>query len=152
MAARRGMGWSIALLLVGGVALLWSGNRGLGLVCLAGVAGVLAAGGLVRVIVGVLMLVIGLLGGFTVLLEQEAAITSAQRWVAGLGVAALIAAGLIVIARGRRWSWSGARYETGDAVSTSSPTAQPTALDLWRAIDRGEDPTARIDDADGPGR
>jgi uncharacterized membrane protein (TIGR02234 family) len=62
------------------------------------------------------------------------------------GVLAL-AAGALVVLRGRAWSGLGRRYERAPAAGPGTPVAadrspEDRALDVWRALDRGEDPTA----------
>jgi hypothetical protein len=54
----------------------------------------------------------------------------------GLAVAAV---GALTIARGGRWPAMGARYER--PAQRGQPAARPEQL--WEALDRGEDPTAR---------
>ncbi len=62
--------------------------------------------------------------------------------VAG-GVAVL--AGLLTVLRGQAWPGMGRRYERRPAARADTPRRQRTdedrALDAWRALDRGEDPT-----------
>jgi uncharacterized membrane protein (TIGR02234 family) len=58
-----------------------------------------------------------------------------------------IAAGLLVVLRGRGWPGMGRRYErAGSAAAPPSPgrpqTDEDRAQAAWRALDRGEDPTA----------
>lgn len=55
-----------------------------------------------------------------------------------------IAAGLLVVLRGRGWPAMGRRYERDGAVPPSAPPArtdEERAQAAWRALDRGEDPT-----------
>ena len=67
------------------------------------------------------------------------------------GVLGCVAGGLTVL-RGAGWQGMGRRYERGAAAATSARpmagTREDRALDAWRALDRGEDPTA---DAEEPG-
>lgn len=59
-----------------------------------------------------------------------------------------VAAGLLVVVRGRGWPGMGRRYERDGAAPASVPPARTDderAQAAWRALDRGEDPT----DADG---
>jgi len=58
--------------------------------------------------------------------------------VVGGGVLLLLA-GLVITARGRRWSGMGARYDAPGPES-SAPVAA-TEAQVWQALDRGEDPT-----------
>jgi uncharacterized membrane protein (TIGR02234 family) len=128
--AVRGAGRGVVAVLVaaaGGV-LVWSGIRalagGLGTAAAdlpgAGAAG--ESGVVVDLVAGwpVLALLAGLLG---------------------------VAAGLLVVVRGRSWPGMGRRYErTGAAPDHRPAAARPQTDDdraeaAWRALDRGEDPT-----------
>jgi uncharacterized membrane protein (TIGR02234 family) len=60
------------------------------------------------------------------------------------------AAGLLTVVRGRTWPGMGRRYERAATAATAATTApaparrrtdEDRALDAWRALDRGEDPT-----------
>ena len=69
-------------------------------------------------------------------------------WVAALGGLLLLLAGLLVVARGRDWPGMSSRYEAPGAAGAAAPArrkpAAPgpdTPADLWKAMDRGEDPT-----------
>ena len=57
------------------------------------------------------------------------------------GGGALVAvAGAATLARGPAWPGMGARY---DAPARPAPARrEDTPIDQWRALDRGEDPTA----------
>ncbi|MGY1814116.1 Trp biosynthesis-associated membrane protein [Blastococcus sp. SYSU D00820] len=55
-----------------------------------------------------------------------------------------VAAAVLTVLRGRGWAAMGRRYErsAGAAEARSRPrTDDDVALDAWRALDRGEDPT-----------
>ena len=70
-------------------------------------------------------------------------------WAAALGGLLLLFAGLLVVARGRDWPGMSSRYEAPGAAGAAAPgrgraAATPgpeTPADLWKALDRGEDPT-----------
>jgi len=70
-------------------------------------------------------------------------------WAAALGGVLLLLAGLLVVARGRDWPGMSSRYEAPGAAGAAAParsrraaTPDPeTPADLWKALDRGEDPT-----------
>jgi uncharacterized membrane protein (TIGR02234 family) len=62
-----------------------------------------------------------------------------------------LAAGLLTVLRGRRWPGMGGRYErpagtSGSAAGAAPPARQASpeerAVAAWRALDRGDDPTA----------
>jgi uncharacterized membrane protein (TIGR02234 family) len=64
------------------------------------------------------------------------------RHVGAAGGLIVVAAGLLTVVRGRRWSAMGSRF---DAPTAATPATQPTSVDddvdLWARIDRGDDPT-----------
>jgi uncharacterized membrane protein (TIGR02234 family) len=128
---------------------------GLGLVGLAGVVAIAATRRSGRIVVGILVLGAGLAvsvvaarvgfspaaaaRGTTQVHQLAPAGTATFRdvaptaapWVACVGGVLLAAAGLLVAARGRRWSQLSARHD--------APTARPVSV--WDSIERGEDPT-----------
>jgi hypothetical protein len=115
----------------------------LALVGLAGGAALLAARGVARLAVGVLVLLCGAgitAGGVSVLTGGVAAGHATVRLSAGWPVlcaagGVLVAlGGLVTLVRGRRWRALGRRYE--------APSARTAPADPWEALDRGEDPTA----------
>jgi uncharacterized membrane protein (TIGR02234 family) len=55
-----------------------------------------------------------------------------------------VAAGLVVVLRGRAWPGMGRRYErTPEPAAAPRPvTDEDRAQAAWKALDRGEDPTA----------
>nr|WP_225447458.1 TIGR02234 family membrane protein [Streptacidiphilus sp. PB12-B1b] len=73
---------------------------------------------------------------------------AAWPWAGAAGGVLLLLAGLLVIARGRDWPGMSSRYEAperrrvgaGTAAAANRPDHTPA--DLWKALDRGEDPTA----------
>ena len=78
--------------------------------------------------------------------------------VIGAGLLAA-AAGVVVVLRGRAWPGMGRRYERPGAAGPAAPARERSdderAQDAWRALDRGEDPTAdapgTVRDAPGSG-
>lgn len=50
----------------------------------------------------------------------------------------LAVAGLLTLRYGRSWPAMGSRYE---APTRKAPAKSDTPADLWKALDRGEDPT-----------
>ena len=146
------------------------GLQALGLVGLAGVVAVAATRGWGRIVVGAVLLVVGggvlaltagLLSDLTTAALDTAVVRDAggtsqgvsQGTVAGtgwpilaaLGGLLLAAAGLLVAARGRRWAALSRRYDApATRTQTPPPASGPVAeRELWEALDRGEDPTAR---------
>ncbi|MGN6608202.1 MAG: Trp biosynthesis-associated membrane protein [Jatrophihabitans sp.] len=143
----------------------------LALAALAGVVAVLATKGRLRQGVGVLLVVVGVAavwrgstssGGVSTaraasLLEAHqrgAALTDAVirstthgQWgvLTVVGGVLVALAGLTVAARGARWTGLSRRYETPAAQEAVAPDEErPGAGDLalWKALDRGDDPTA----------
>ncbi|AUY52180.1 TIGR02234 family membrane protein [Streptomyces sp. CB01881] len=134
---------------------------GLALVALAAAVAVFAVRGAGRVAVGALTLLAGLGAaaaaaagaGDTAALDGEAArklalsgttaagIThTAWPWVALLGGLLLALAGLLTTWYGRGWPAMGSRYEAPTRKAPAKAAESPA--DLWKALDRGEDPTA----------
>ncbi|MFI9272402.1 TIGR02234 family membrane protein [Kitasatospora sp. NPDC052896] len=137
----------------------------LALVALASAVAVFAVRGFGRLLVGVLVTLAGI--GATVgaalgarntnALDETAAqklalvgTTASQvthtawPWVAAVGGVLLAAAGLVTVVCGRAWPGMGARYDaptTGPARPAAAAGLRETPADLWKALDRGEDPT-----------
>lgn len=130
----------------------------LGWAGLAGIAALLATRGWVRVAVGVLLTTFGVV----VAIASPAAVRHARVvaaagdrsnlarlggdlavhvngwWILSLaGGVLLAAAGLLTIVRGRRWPGMSARY---DRPGAAAPAGDDPAS-LWKALDRGDDPT-----------
>lgn len=132
---------------------------GLALVGLAAAVAVFAVRGAGRLAVGALTLLAGLGAaaasaagaGDTAALDAEAARKLALSgsaatevghtgwpWVALAGGLLLAVAGLLTLRYGRSWPAMGSRYE---APTRKAPAKSDTPADLWKALDRGEDPT-----------
>ncbi|MEZ0093102.1 TIGR02234 family membrane protein [Streptacidiphilus sp. EB129] len=64
-------------------------------------------------------------------------------WAAAVGGLLLLAAGLLVLVRGRDWPGMSSRYEAPakPAVTKTTRNNPDSPADLWKALDRGEDPT-----------
>jgi uncharacterized membrane protein (TIGR02234 family) len=64
-------------------------------------------------------------------------------YVAAAGGALLLLAGLLALRYGRRWPAMSGRYERSGAPRsrTARPVDPDRPEDLWKALDRGEDPT-----------
>jgi len=135
-----------------------------GLVLLAAAVALVAVRGAGRVLVGLLAAVAGGVLGWSGLrtLLTDADVTAAGvvgsgtpgstltadvsgAWPVLVLVAGLlaVAAGLLTVLRGSSWPGMGRRYER--PAATAAPVRRRTdedrALDAWRALDRGEDPT-----------
>jgi uncharacterized membrane protein (TIGR02234 family) len=136
-----------------------------GLVLLAAAVALVAVRGAGRVLVGLLAAVAGGALGWSGLrtLLTDADVTAAgvvgsgtpgstltaevsAAWPVLVLVAGLlaVAAGLLTVLRGSSWPGMGRRYER-PAAAAAAPVRRRTdedrALDAWRALDRGEDPT-----------
>jgi uncharacterized membrane protein (TIGR02234 family) len=136
-----------------------------GLVLLAAAVALFAVRGSGRVVVGLLTAVAGgvlgwaglralLTGGLDAAAVAEAgggpgasSVELAPGWpvLAAVAGAVGLAAGLLVVLRGRQWPGMGRRYERPDAAA-ARPAARPRtdeerAQAAWQALDRGEDPT-----------
>ncbi len=137
-----------------------------GLVLLAAAVALVAVRGAGRVLVGLLAAVAGGALGWSGLrtLLTDADVTAAgvvgsgtpgstltagvsAAWPVLVLVAGLlaVAAGLLTVLRGSSWPGMGRRYERSASAAAAAPLRQRTdedrALDAWRALDRGEDPT-----------
>ncbi len=135
------------------------------LVCLAGSVGLLAARSTVRTVIGVVIAAAGLGSGIAAVLSADPGAgeladrageavgtasatatgvdTTLWPWVAVLGALLCLIAGVLTAMRGAAWPGMSSRYERPD-VAQEKPAAEvraDSALDQWRALDRGEDPT-----------
>jgi Tryptophan-associated transmembrane protein (Trp_oprn_chp) len=139
-----------ALLLWGASAVDWTAGRtgaevapsltGVALLALAGVAGVLATGGLARRLVGGLLAAAGAVQAVVAAVALGGAGTLAPL-LAVAGGAVLLAAGVLAVATEKRLPRFGARYAApGDRRAPRDPDRA-----AWEALDAGEDPTS------GPG-
>lgn len=72
---------------------------------------------------------------------------TAWPWASAAGGLLLLAAGLVALARGRDWPALSARYDAPGKTAGSPRRPAPADPDrpdeMWRALDRGEDPTDR---------
>ncbi|MGY1743674.1 MULTISPECIES: Trp biosynthesis-associated membrane protein [unclassified Blastococcus] len=130
--AVRGRGRQVVGLLaaVGGGTLLWSGLRAL-----------LDEPGLTD-------LSDGAAAGATAIEVSRSAAWPVVTVVAGL---LAVAAAVLAVLRGPAWAGLGRRHERAPAPARAAAgTREDRALDAWRALDRGEDPTAG-DDAPAAG-
>jgi uncharacterized membrane protein (TIGR02234 family) len=73
----------------------------------------------------------------------EGRTTTAWPMVSAAGGALLFAAGLVALVRSRAWPGMSGRYDRDGAGPASRPASQDPDRpeDLWKALDRGEDPT-----------
>jgi hypothetical protein len=123
--------------LTGAQAAPWLG--GTALLALAGVAGVVATGGVLRRLVGLLLALAGaavLVAGVAAQVAESAEVTAAPLLVVAGGLV-LLAAGVLVLVRERRMPRLGARYAApGERVERDPDRA------AWQELDAGRDPTA----------
>lgn len=68
---------------------------------------------------------------------------SAWPWIAGLGGLLLVIAGVLALTYGRSWPAMSGRYERPETARTprSASALSDRPEELWKALDRGEDPT-----------
>ncbi|MGR4883545.1 TIGR02234 family membrane protein [Streptomyces sp. LARHCF249] len=68
---------------------------------------------------------------------------TAWPYVTAAGAVLILAAGLLALRFGRGWPAMGGRYERGGSPRTRKPAVvdPDRPEDLWKALDRGEDPT-----------
>jgi uncharacterized membrane protein (TIGR02234 family) len=129
-----------------------------GLVLLAAAVALLAVRGVGRGAVGLLVAVAGGVLVWSGLRTLAAGVDTGDvratdvdltaAWpvlVAIAGILAIAAGGLVVL-RGRSWPGMGRRYERAGAEATpraerAERTDEDRAQDAWKALDRGEDPT-----------
>lgn len=130
----------------------------LGWAGLAGIAALLATRGWARVVVGVLLAAFGVIVAIAspaavrhahvvtiagdksnlARLGGELAVHVSAWWVLSLAGGVLLAAsGLLTAVRGRRWPGMSSRYERPGPARPA--TDDPASL--WKALDRGDDPT-----------
>ena len=137
------------LLLAAAVALVAVRGAGRVLVgLLAAVAGgVLGWSGLRTLVTGGDAAAAGVLGSGTPGSTVTTAVSAAWPVLALVAGLLAAAAGLLTVVRGRTWPGMGRRYERAATTATTAPgparrrTDEDRALDAWRALDRGEDPT-----------
>ncbi len=138
-----------------------------GWVAAACAAGIVATRTWGRTAIGILAALAGAAGGVpavTFILSRgplvdealagdEALAVSGNAWwaVAALSGLAVMASGAVTAVRGRRWPSLSARYERkphgagmragGAETKPGAPGADASAITMWDALDRGEDPT-----------
>ena len=81
-------------------------------------------------------------------------VMSAWPWIAVLGCVLVVAGSAVALATAGRWPRSSRRYETATASGPIAPagkaSAEPVDVSdaMWKALDRGEDPTDAPGEAD----
>jgi uncharacterized membrane protein (TIGR02234 family) len=143
---------------------------GIGWAGLAGIAGLYAARGWARRLIGVLVAGGGLLALATVWSVRASAnlaaaigehatgaagvaqvvedpdLHAAGPAMAAVGAGLLVMSGLVAAVRATTWPGMGTRY---DRVTTPRPHQAETPSDLWKSLDAGDDPTLPAPDGDG---
>lgn len=133
---------------------------GLGLVGLAGVAGLIAARGGLRRLVDLVVLAAGTSAAVIAILGTARDRIADVATAAAPGTAATVVdqtawpwvavAGAVVLAVGGVLAAAGATVGGSLSARHEAPTAsRSAAADPWAALDRGEDPTLTLDSADG---
>lgn len=112
----------------------------LALVALAGSGALLATRGAARYLVGALLVVAGagLAAGTAGALPASGRLDPAWPVVTVLGGLLVAAAGVLTVVRGRSWPGMSARYERRPTTGTGETA---TGVQVWEALDRGDDPT-----------
>ncbi|MFD9699656.1 Trp biosynthesis-associated membrane protein [Lentzea sp. NPDC059081] len=114
--------WIAALLLVGSAGAFWgAGSVPVALLSLAAVAAVVALSGVVRRVLGALLVVVGVVAAFS------------GHWLA-------IAGGVLVAGSGALMAVLGGRMPKIGMGGQKARASDPDA-DMWRALERGDDPT-----------
>lgn len=114
--------WIAALLLVGAAGAFWgAGSVPLALLSLASVAAVVALSGVARRVLGVLLVVVGVAAAFS------------GHWLSVAGGVLVVGSGLLQAVLGARMPKIG--------VGGQKTRAHDPETDLWRALERGDDPT-----------
>jgi hypothetical protein len=166
------MTWAVATTTIAGAsvpldgATCLPGARAVALLALAAIGGLLAARGVLRLLIGLLVTAVSLLvmaacvsalrNGFAdvaaaalpVSVDGSAAVVMNRSvlppLLALMGLLLVAVGGLVAVLTSRRWPTLGSRYErptpAGTAVAESADQSRSGA-DLWNALDRGEDPT-----------
>ncbi|MFC4064268.1 Trp biosynthesis-associated membrane protein [Actinoplanes subglobosus] len=121
---------------------------GLAVVALAGTGALLATRGVARRLLGGLLALAGagvVVGAVLARAGADPGVASPVWPIAcACGGAAVVVGGVLAARHGHRWSAMSSRYERRPAAPAEVETAGPAAgRDLWDALDRGEDPTAR---------
>jgi uncharacterized membrane protein (TIGR02234 family) len=132
------------------------------LIAIAGAVAIPATRRAGRTVAGALLLVGGVMAIVEALLRRHTgtgdlrkqlpadATAHATGWpyVAVVGGVLLVAVGMVLVVRGRRWAGLSARYEAPGTSAPTAPVAEPTDARAWDALDRGEDPTEPADAGD----
>ena len=185
MTARRSPFWAVVACFVGGLLILLAGGRqwahtsvrgveggaalgltvtghqvasslpALGIALLALAAAIVAASGLMRRLVGIMIVVVASTAvGVSIAARSDVSAALERREVGAQGIVVhatangwwlvatvggllALAAGVMTVIRANRWSALGERYE-----APRSAPAGDSAAGAWDALDRGEDPTA----------
>ncbi|MGW4112311.1 Trp biosynthesis-associated membrane protein [Actinosynnema sp. NPDC004786] len=110
----------------------------LALLCLAAIAAAVALGGWVRRVLGVVVLLAGVAAAFQGV-DADGPVTG--RGLVFAGAALAVAAGVVLVVRGRVMPRLGGGYQTpGAAKRTADPERE-----MWNALERGDDPTDGTD-------
>jgi hypothetical protein len=147
--------WIVVALLLLGAAALWGASgltwdasadrtgadvvpalTPLALLCLAAIAAVVALGGWVRRVLGVVVLLAGAAVAFQGLGADGPTIGRGLVLLAALSV---VAAGALLVVRGSAMPRLGGGYQTPGAAKKNADPER----DLWHALERGDDPTDR---------
>ena len=151
-ARRAGLSRGVVLALLvmsaaAGFAASSNAASGLALLSLAALPAMFAVPPKGRAALGALLVVVAVLVSASAALSDDV--------FAWASAAALMGAGIVLAWRGRSWPSWGSRYTAASTRDRREPSGEPSGersgersdepVDLWRALDRGEDPTASKD-------
>jgi hypothetical protein len=117
-------------------------SRGRARRVVAGLGALAALGTLVTYVVGAVTTVRDLADDFDAAGLPGVDLDLTRWFFFGLACAVVSAAAAVVAVRGvRGWPEMGSRYDAPGEQGASKPVEDPSNLDLWKALDQGDDPT-----------
>lgn len=125
----------------------------LGWVALAGTGAMLATRRVGRIVIGSLLVAsgLGVLAGVGHLRFGVPGARNTWPLLCVAGALLLLAGGWQTIRHGGAWPVMGSRYERPTGPTADQPHRSTADVDMWNALDRGEDPTIAADQGSGDG-